>query len=656
MSALLDEVDEELSSRRKTSGGTDQDVVANGGVLSQDEDQASVKVVGMEMRASCEGGKRWSRPESPVLPAAQPPVSDSAEPPQEIFLEGALPPQSHLLVTDSATEAQNINSEEDPAVVLAGKMTLSVISLDSSENGTDESSNSGRKYEERSSSNVSEEFEKIEADPLLEEEIDDIIDKAKQIGLDQSLLDEIRKELHEDREDVVDITENFGEKVQEIIEPAGDVQLVENEASPQIDDFLVEERLQLAKENSLDIMNQSLEEKAMQGVATGSFQKEDTETEEQLPSGEVSHPEKKVDNKFEEDAVTEEQLSPEEVSKPEGNILEDIIHAEVTEANKDNGLESVLKEEFAELEQKQVEKDEGSAPMTKDFEQEIGEVEKKEAIILEESEMNEPVNDVRVESALNTESGTIEKLELSEPEAPEEVDETVKEPGIVDELQQPLLEDSSIRVNGASKNSLAEEETTVTKEKHDTELKPEKVEKSLLPVSSSKENGTVDELLTESETKVAMKNPETVVESEKLVDTLLEQYSNKDGSVDKLTENVTEAVEEPENVGKPSLELASTELNCTVGLPSESRAQVSEEKVNAGDDEEEVDDEEEEVEYEYEESDEEVDEVIRNAERSGDTAEVIANGEKMNGGIHNGAKNGLRDDEDEVSEVSCFTI
>lgn len=48
-------------------------------------------------------------------------------------MEGSLPPQSnHLLVADSATEAQKVSNEDDPAVVLAGKMTLSVISLDSS--------------------------------------------------------------------------------------------------------------------------------------------------------------------------------------------------------------------------------------------------------------------------------------------------------------------------------------------------------------------------------------------------------------------------------------------------------------------------------------------------------------------------------------------
>jgi hypothetical protein len=49
---------------------------------------------------------------------------------QEIYLEGALPAQSHLLVADSATEPEPTTGE-DPAVVLSGKMTLSVISLES---------------------------------------------------------------------------------------------------------------------------------------------------------------------------------------------------------------------------------------------------------------------------------------------------------------------------------------------------------------------------------------------------------------------------------------------------------------------------------------------------------------------------------------------
>nr|CAH7759462.1 unnamed protein product [Callosobruchus chinensis] len=125
MSALLDEVDQEMATRRQGSQVA-EDGMANGKVVHQEE--PSVKVMGMEMRASCEGGQKWSRPESPLEPhpVDQKPL-EPEEPPQEIILEGSLPPQSHhLLVSDSATEAEK-SSEEDPAVVLAGKMTLSVI-------------------------------------------------------------------------------------------------------------------------------------------------------------------------------------------------------------------------------------------------------------------------------------------------------------------------------------------------------------------------------------------------------------------------------------------------------------------------------------------------------------------------------------------------
>ncbi|XP_063932946.1 titin isoform X3 [Zophobas morio] len=106
-------------------------------VKPQDEEQPTVKVLGMETTASCEGGKKWSRPESPVLPTSPPPPpAEPVPPPQEIYLEGALPAQSHLLVADSAIEPEPATGE-DPAVVLSGKMTLSVISLDS-ENGVEE--------------------------------------------------------------------------------------------------------------------------------------------------------------------------------------------------------------------------------------------------------------------------------------------------------------------------------------------------------------------------------------------------------------------------------------------------------------------------------------------------------------------------------------
>lgn len=51
-------------------------------------------------------------------------------PPISIYLEGALPSQCELLVTDS--KIQELQEEEtvEVPVVLSGKMTLSLISLD----------------------------------------------------------------------------------------------------------------------------------------------------------------------------------------------------------------------------------------------------------------------------------------------------------------------------------------------------------------------------------------------------------------------------------------------------------------------------------------------------------------------------------------------
>lgn len=57
-------------------------------------------------------------------------VEREKTPPTPIYLEGALPPQCELLVTDSETQAEKSEDDDDAPVVLSGKMTLSVISLD----------------------------------------------------------------------------------------------------------------------------------------------------------------------------------------------------------------------------------------------------------------------------------------------------------------------------------------------------------------------------------------------------------------------------------------------------------------------------------------------------------------------------------------------
>jgi len=113
-----------------------------------DGGKPKVQVMGMEMTASCEGGQRWSRPSTPILPVPSHshtgmPIPSPTPEPQSIYLEGALPSQSQLLVSESETQAvavdpEDLGSDTDAPIVLSGKMTLSLISLDAALAAEDE--------------------------------------------------------------------------------------------------------------------------------------------------------------------------------------------------------------------------------------------------------------------------------------------------------------------------------------------------------------------------------------------------------------------------------------------------------------------------------------------------------------------------------------
>ncbi|XP_012343739.1 uncharacterized protein LOC100863144 isoform X4 [Apis florea] len=92
------------------------------------EHSPTIKVMGMEMTASCEN--KGSRPTTPIIPISPSHIEREKTPPKPIYLEGALPPQCELLVTDSETQAQKTEEDIEAPVVLSGKMTLSLISLD----------------------------------------------------------------------------------------------------------------------------------------------------------------------------------------------------------------------------------------------------------------------------------------------------------------------------------------------------------------------------------------------------------------------------------------------------------------------------------------------------------------------------------------------
>ncbi|XP_065167588.1 resistance to inhibitors of cholinesterase protein 3 isoform X2 [Atheta coriaria] len=128
MSALLDEVDEEIEARRKAAAQlAKKETIDEEATEEAVDDSAKVKVLGMETTASCEGGEKWTT--QPSMRPSSPPLK-LVEAPQEIYLEGALPANTKILVSDAKTETQTENIDnEDPAVVLAGKMTLSVIGV-----------------------------------------------------------------------------------------------------------------------------------------------------------------------------------------------------------------------------------------------------------------------------------------------------------------------------------------------------------------------------------------------------------------------------------------------------------------------------------------------------------------------------------------------
>ncbi|XP_034939178.1 uncharacterized protein RIC-3 isoform X5 [Chelonus insularis] len=101
-------------------------------VEDTDDSSPTVLIMGMETTASCEGGQKISRPSTPVISHSPNLIEREPTPPKPIYLEGALPAQCELLVTDSETQAENTQENAEAPVVLSGKMTLSLISLENS--------------------------------------------------------------------------------------------------------------------------------------------------------------------------------------------------------------------------------------------------------------------------------------------------------------------------------------------------------------------------------------------------------------------------------------------------------------------------------------------------------------------------------------------
>ncbi|XP_049295756.1 protein P200 isoform X2 [Anopheles funestus] len=134
---------ENESSEKETSGGESSSANSTPEKKPKKRDtsteRGTVKVMAMEVTAQRENGKRLSRPSTPLLPMGG--HSESANVPTEehetrsIVLDGRLPHDSKILVSDAETaveklEPENSEEEDDAPVILSGKMTLSLINMD----------------------------------------------------------------------------------------------------------------------------------------------------------------------------------------------------------------------------------------------------------------------------------------------------------------------------------------------------------------------------------------------------------------------------------------------------------------------------------------------------------------------------------------------
>ncbi|KAK4885107.1 hypothetical protein RN001_001378 [Aquatica leii] len=250
MTALLDEVDQEIEARRKAREVTsqkedalDDQILSNGNAkhLSHEHDQPSVKILGMEMTASCEGGQKWEKSQSTVIPKPSETLAEPSVSPQEIFLEGTLPAQSQLLVSDSTVEeeANSVSSSTDPPVILASKMTLSVISMNAQENGKENG---------------------------IEENPEDVVEKSKYTtaseatAADCEISDEEGNDIEEDLENVSDCDldknelENINNLEKSNSEGKASELNVNNEDSPE-DDCLSEQAAECVMDNEEEIEN-----------------------------------------------------------------------------------------------------------------------------------------------------------------------------------------------------------------------------------------------------------------------------------------------------------------------------------------------------------------------------------------------------------------
>ncbi|XP_043506667.1 ABC transporter F family member 4-like isoform X3 [Frieseomelitta varia] len=283
------------------------------------EHSPTVKVMGMEMTASCEG--KGSRPTTPIIPILQSHIEREKTPPKPIYLEGALPPQCELLVTDSETQAQKAEEDVEAPVVLSGKMTLSLISLDQNAAEFEKEDREIQNAEDTTVSNIkdmgkllriADEKEEVDASKV---QIDEM-KKSQEVKQEQ-----VNKE--EEKHDIYLEQERFRNEQEQINEGRNKMEIDEIEKTEED-----EEEVELSDDGE----EEKAEEKYTEGE--GEVDEEDNEKEEDDEEGN-----QKEDNKEEqeedEEEVEEGEENEEEESEDEEKEDEENEEQEMTESEEE---------------------------------------------------------------------------------------------------------------------------------------------------------------------------------------------------------------------------------------------------------------------------------------------------------------------------------
>ncbi|XP_053982927.1 uncharacterized protein LOC128878624 isoform X1 [Hylaeus volcanicus] len=271
------------------------------------ENSPTVKVMGMEMTASCEG--KGSRPTTPIIPISPSHVEREKTPPKPIYLEGALPPQCELLVTDSKTQAQKAEEDTEAPVVLSGKMTLSLISLDQ---------NAAESEDENHEVQETEDAITLDMDDKEKESRVKTLESGIQENVQIKTETEHANEDYERRE--MRIGEDEDEEDEDEEDEVEDEEIVEEEVEEEDEEVVVEEYEEEEEEDDDDDEEEEEQEIEIDNSKNDNLEEEKVEIDNDEDEEEVGISEYEEDDDPEEEE--EDELDEEEEEEEEEDIEE----------------------------------------------------------------------------------------------------------------------------------------------------------------------------------------------------------------------------------------------------------------------------------------------------------------------------------------------